>query len=88
MISRLPLIADLQAEAGPGRCPFCEEPLPASKTKPRVHCGALECVRSLERISRRRIRAAAAAAREARDVAYLSMRLRGDLRRLRAEVRP
>lgn len=88
MSSRIPLIADLQAEVGPGRCPFCEESLPAPRTKPRTHCGSIDCIRSFERISRRRIRAAAAVAREARDVAYLAKRLRGDLRRLRAGVSP
>lgn len=43
----------LRAEVQPGRCLFCEEPLPAPKRKggrQREVCGSLECRRSRDRL--------------------------------------
>lgn len=54
--------AELRAEARPGECLFCGEPVKATVTKPHVTCGSAECKRVYfrlhQRLSRQRKRAA------------------------------
>jgi hypothetical protein len=47
-LSKIPAIAELQREVGPGKCPFCEEPLTEAS---RVKCGQLDCVVAYERLA-------------------------------------
>lgn len=47
--STVPEIRQLQLEAGPGRCPFCERVLPKSKHRKPLHvCWREECRRAFD----------------------------------------
>lgn len=50
----LRLIDELRSETlrefGPGFCPFCQDPLPPSRTKPRLTCSTFECRQSYARL--------------------------------------
>ncbi len=53
-LSIIPTIAELQKEAGEGKCAFCEEIIPSWKfgKMPPTHCGEVECRKSYHRLYR------------------------------------
>lgn len=44
-----PGLLQMLRATGPGECPFCGDRLPCPRTKPRLHCGAPECLTAYNR---------------------------------------
>jgi hypothetical protein len=48
-----PGLEAMRADAEPGICPFCLDPLPLGRKGPKRHCGDAECERAYHRTSQR-----------------------------------
>ncbi len=53
ILSIVPEIAEMQKEIGPGKCPFCEDPLPPwEHGRSRCYCLGYDCDRTYHRLYR------------------------------------